>query len=140
MARPWRGQGRAPSQKPHPALESANDVVAAAKADLMSGDRPVAVVTGANRGIGREVARQLAGSGYRVVLGSRDLAKGQQAANELDASGERILACRLDVCDDAGVAEMVTWVIAHLGRADVVINNAAIRYDTWAMAISADLD
>lgn len=65
----------------------------------MSDERPVAVVTGANRGIGREVARQLAGRGHLVLLGSRDPAKGERAAKDLDPAGERIIPCPLDVSD-----------------------------------------
>jgi NAD(P)-dependent dehydrogenase (short-subunit alcohol dehydrogenase family) len=105
----------------------------------MATDLPVSVVTGANRGIGREVVRQLAGHGHRVVLGSRDEAKGKRAAADLDPGGERVTAVRLDVSDDAGVAEMADWVAEHLGRVDVVVNNAAILYDTWAQAVSTDL-
>jgi NAD(P)-dependent dehydrogenase (short-subunit alcohol dehydrogenase family) len=106
---------------------------------LMPADRPVAVVTGANRGIGREVARQLAAQGYDVVVGSRDLAKGERAAQQIAPAGERAYACRLDVADDASAAAMAAWVTEHLGRADVLVNNAAILYDTWARAVTADL-
>lgn len=103
-------------------------------------DRPVAVVTGGNRGIGAEVARQLAGHGYTVVLGSRDLAKGERTAARLDAPGQQILACQLDVADPASVTAMAGWVGRTLGRADALVNNAAIDYDTDARAVSADLD
>ena len=72
--------------------------------------RPVAVVTGANRGIGREVARQLAARGHRVVVGSRDLERGRRVAAALDGSGRDAVACRLDVADDASVAAMVAEV------------------------------
>jgi len=100
---------------------------------------PVAVVTGANRGIGYEVVRRLADRGHRVVLGSRDPAKGRTAAARIDPGGERVSAVQLDVSDGASVAAMADWVTRHLGRADVVVNNAAILYDTWAQARSADL-
>ncbi|WP_405877969.1 SDR family oxidoreductase [Streptomyces sp. NBC_01136] len=106
----------------------------------MPADRPVAVVTGANRGIGREVVRQLAGHGHRVVLGSRDLVKGREAARRIDPGGERVTAVQLDVSDDASVTAMADWVTRQLGRTDVIVNNAAILYDTWAQARSADLD
>ncbi|MGC0328309.1 NAD(P)-dependent dehydrogenase (short-subunit alcohol dehydrogenase family) [Streptomyces sp. SAI-170] len=99
----------------------------------------VAVVTGANRGIGREVVRQLAERGYRVVLGSRKLEKGRSAAARLDPGGERITAVQLDVSDQASVTAMAEWVTRELGRTDVVVNNAAILYDTWAQARTADL-
>ena len=103
------------------------------------GDRPVAVVTGANRGIGREVARQLAAAGYRVVLGSRDPVKGERAARGLDPGGEDVTACRLDVSDDASVGAMAAWVGDRFGRADALVSNAAIMYDSGAYAVSADL-
>lgn len=101
----------------------------------------VAVVTGANRGIGYEVVRQLADAGaHHVVLGARDLAKGEAAARRVDPGGRRVTAVRLDVADDASVAAMADRVTRDLGRVDVVVNNAAILYDTWAQARSADLD
>jgi NAD(P)-dependent dehydrogenase (short-subunit alcohol dehydrogenase family) len=103
-------------------------------------DRPVAVVTGANRGIGREVARQLAAAGYVAVLGSRDEERGLFAAAELGGEDAGIVACRLDVADDAGVREAAAWVRSALGRCDALVNNAAIEYDTDARATSADLD
>ena len=103
-------------------------------------EQPVAVVTGANRGIGREVAGQLAGRGFLVVLGSRDSERGKQAASQLDPSGLRVIAYQLDVADQASIQAMARWVTEQLGRTDVVINNAAIHYDTWQRACSADLD
>src|SRR5204862_7629230 len=95
----------------------------------------VAVVTGANRGIGREVCRQLADRGYEVILGARDPDKGARAAAELGVD-----SCQLDVADEASVATAAAWVEDRLGRCDVLVNNAAILYDTWAHARSADLD
>jgi NAD(P)-dependent dehydrogenase (short-subunit alcohol dehydrogenase family) len=103
----------------------------------MSG-QAVAVVTGANRGIGLEVCRQLAGLGYAVVLGSRDLRKGERAAAEL---GEpNVVGCQLDVSDDGSVQAAAAWVTERFGRCDVLVNNAAILYDTSARAETADLD
>ncbi|GAA1712767.1 SDR family oxidoreductase [Fodinicola feengrottensis] len=99
-------------------------------------ETPVALVTGANRGIGLEVVRQLADRGYAVVLGSRDLAKGEAAAKEF---GERVQACQLDVADSASVAAMAEQVSRTYGRVDAVVNNAAILYDTWQRAVTADL-
>jgi NAD(P)-dependent dehydrogenase (short-subunit alcohol dehydrogenase family) len=98
---------------------------------------PVAVVTGANRGIGLEVCRQLAVEGYAVVLGSRDLDKGRAAAFRLDM--DEIVACQLDVADDDSVRTAAEWVVERFGRCDALVNNAAILYDTWARAESADL-
>jgi NAD(P)-dependent dehydrogenase (short-subunit alcohol dehydrogenase family) len=101
--------------------------------------RPVAVVTGANRGIGKEVTRQLARHSFLVVAGSRDLAQGERAARELDPAGHLVTAHQLDVTDPASIDAAAEWVGEHLGRADVLINNAAIHYDTWQHANDADL-
>ena len=102
-------------------------------------DRPVAVVTGANRGIGREVARALAASGHRVVLGSRDAARGEAAAAELGGASAGVVAWALDVADDGSVQAAAAWVRDSLGRCDALVNNAAIDYDTDARATTADL-
>lgn len=104
------------------------------------GPRPLAVVTGANRGIGYEVARQLAGRGFEVVLGSRDSSKGRRAAQALGGAAGGAHAVQLDVSDDASVTAMGSWVREQFGRADVLVNNAAIHYDAWQWANSADLD
>jgi NAD(P)-dependent dehydrogenase (short-subunit alcohol dehydrogenase family) len=88
----------------------------------------VALVTGGNRGIGLEVCRQLARDGHEVILGSRDRAKGKRVAN-----GLRVV--QLDVADDASVQRAATEIDAL----DVLVNNAAILYDTWARASTADL-
>lgn len=101
---------------------------------------PVAVVTGANRGIGREVVHVLAQNGFRVVLGSRSLARGEEAAAALGGAGAGIVACALDVADDASVTAAAAWVADTLGRCDALVNNAAIDYDTDARATTADLD
>lgn len=94
---------------------------------------PVAVVTGGNRGIGREVCRQLAAAGYEVVLTARDEAKAERAAAELGVKG-----FPLDVTGDPG--PLAEHLDETYGRLDVLVNNAAILYDTWQRAITADLD
>jgi NAD(P)-dependent dehydrogenase (short-subunit alcohol dehydrogenase family) len=101
-------------------------------------DAPVAVVTGGNRGIGLELCRQLADEGYRVVLGSRDVERGQAAAARLGS--DRVHTVQLDVDLDASVRAAAEYVAEHFGRCDVLINNAAIDYDTDARASAADLD
>ena len=105
----------------------------------MSFDLPVAVVTGGNRGVGREVCRQLALLGFGVVLGSRDLRKGEIAAKELDPEGVRIVACQLEVDSSLSVTAMADWVKERFGRTDVLVNNASTMYDRWATASNADL-
>jgi NAD(P)-dependent dehydrogenase (short-subunit alcohol dehydrogenase family) len=97
----------------------------------------VAVVTGANRGIGLEVCRQLADLGYLVVLGARDVEKGGRAADRLGS--DAVVATQLDVSDEASVRAAAAWVTDRFGRCDALINNAAIHYDTWQLATSADL-
>jgi NAD(P)-dependent dehydrogenase (short-subunit alcohol dehydrogenase family) len=103
-------------------------------------DRPVAVVTGANRGIGREVVRQLARAGYLAVLGARDAERGATAAAELGGEPAGVVARRIDVADEASVRAAARWVETELGRCDALVNNAAIDYDTDARATSADLE
>jgi NAD(P)-dependent dehydrogenase (short-subunit alcohol dehydrogenase family) len=98
-------------------------------------DAPVAVVTGGNRGIGLEVCRQLASLGHVVVLTARDAAKAESAAARLGVDHHR-----LDVTDDASVALLAHYLSERYGRLDVLVNNAAIHYDTWQRASSADLD
>lgn len=69
----------------------------------MSNETNVALVTGANRGIGFEVARQLARRGMTVILGARDLGKGQAAARKLVDEGLEVLPRWLDVTDEASI-------------------------------------
>src|SRR5262249_52701497 len=105
----------------------------------VNADQPVAVVTGGNRGVGREVCRQLALLGFAVVLGSRDLRRGELAAKELDPQGTRIIPWQLEVDNPVSVAAMAEWVKNRLGRTDVLVNNASTMYDRWATASNADL-
>jgi NAD(P)-dependent dehydrogenase (short-subunit alcohol dehydrogenase family) len=95
---------------------------------------PVALVTGANRGIGLEVCRQLARLGFTVLLGARDAGRGARASRQLGAANIRPVV--IDVADD----ESVRAAAADIERLDVLVNNAAILYDTWQGAADADLD
>src|SRR6476659_4548827 len=98
----------------------------------------IAVVTGANRGIGREVARQLADQGDVVYLTARRLADAATAVAELGAV-TNLHAHQLDVTDTASIDGLAATVEAEHRRLDVLINNAAILYDTWQRASAADL-
>src|SRR4051794_2136550 len=100
----------------------------------MADDGRVVVVTGGNWGLGREVARQCAARGDTVVLGSRDLAAGRQAAREVGA-----VPMALDVTDPDGLAAVAREVERAVGRVDVLVNNAAVHYDTWQNAVDVDL-
>ncbi|MGH8876863.1 MAG: SDR family oxidoreductase [Stackebrandtia sp.] len=94
----------------------------------------VSLVTGGNRGIGREVCRQLSERGHTVILTARSRDTARDAADELG------VACLcLDVTDPVGAAEASATVAERYGRLDVLVNNAAITYDTWQSAISADM-
>jgi NAD(P)-dependent dehydrogenase (short-subunit alcohol dehydrogenase family) len=100
----------------------------------------IALVTGANRGIGLEVVRQLAQRGFTAVLGSRDAEKGRAAADALAADGIQVEPRRLDVDDPDSVRELASELDSEFGRLDVLVNNAAILYDTGQRGVDADLD
>ena len=99
----------------------------------------VAVITGAARGIGREVAGQLAAAGDTVILTARDRSKAEAAAEALAGAGGAAVAHRLDVTDAATSAALAQFVGERFGRLDVLVNNAAIHYDTQQQAGTADL-
>ncbi len=83
----------------------------------------VALVTGANKGIGLQIAKDLSARGLTVVLGSRDLARGEAAAR---AVGGDARAVELDVTNAASIAAAAARIQEELGRLDVLVNNAAI--------------
>lgn len=89
-------------------------------------DRQVALVTGANKGIGLETARQLGRRGMRVLIGARDPAAGEAAAGRLRDEGIDARAVQLDVTDPASIAAAAQRIEAELGRLDVLVNNAGI--------------
>jgi NAD(P)-dependent dehydrogenase (short-subunit alcohol dehydrogenase family) len=86
-------------------------------------DKPVALVTGANQGIGLQIAKDLAAKNFTVLVGSRDLARGEQAAQTIDGD---VRAVQIDVTDRASIADAAERIHDELGRLDVLINNAAI--------------
>ncbi|MBI4755913.1 MAG: SDR family oxidoreductase [Betaproteobacteria bacterium] len=92
---------------------------------------PLAIVTGANRGIGREVARQLLKGGLDVVLTARDAEKGEAVVAALCAEGLSPAFHVLDVARDASVAAFADWLRHAHGRCDVLVNNAGIAIDGW---------
>jgi NAD(P)-dependent dehydrogenase (short-subunit alcohol dehydrogenase family) len=89
----------------------------------------VAIVTGANRGIGFETCRLLARQGFRVVLASRDPGKGRAAAETLRREGLKVDPAELDVADAAGIKRFAAMVRKEYGRVDVLVNNAGIFLD-----------
>ena len=81
-------------------------------------EKMVALVTGANKGLGKQVAKELAGHGYTVLLGSRDFSNGQKAAEEI---GDGAVAIQLDVTDAASIAKAAERVAAEFGRLDLLV-------------------
>ncbi len=86
-------------------------------------DKPVALVTGANQGIGLQIAKDLVAHGFTVLVGSRNLERGEAAAKEV---GPDARAIQLDVTDQASIASAAERVRNELGRLDVLVNNAGI--------------
>lgn len=100
----------------------------------------VAPVTGANRGIGLEVTRQLAQRGFTTILGARDEQKGEKAARSLQQAELKVIPIQLDVTDQQSIDAAKRFVEERFGKLDVLINNAAILYDEWQCAENANLD
>src|SRR5690242_6963358 len=99
----------------------------------------VAIVTGANRGIGLEVSRQLASAGLHVVLGSRNAAAGEAAARSLASRGLDVEAHELDVTDDESVRAIADHVERALGGPDVLVNNAGLLLDEDGDVLAIDV-
>jgi NAD(P)-dependent dehydrogenase (short-subunit alcohol dehydrogenase family) len=92
--------------------------------------KPVAVVTGANRGLGLETARQLAKRDIRVIIASRNAGKGEMALEKLLAEGLDVVCQPLDVTSESSVAELGAFIHSRCGRVDILVNNAGVFLDT----------
>ncbi|MCS7259929.1 MAG: SDR family oxidoreductase [Anaerolineae bacterium] len=86
----------------------------------------IALITGANRGLGFEIARQLAQRGVHVVLTARSAEKGQAAAEQLRAAGLDVSFQQLDVTQPESIRSAVDAICAQFNRLDILINNAAV--------------
>jgi NAD(P)-dependent dehydrogenase (short-subunit alcohol dehydrogenase family) len=112
--------------------------------------RQTALVTGAARGIGLAIARRLAEGGFGVLLADKDLGAAEREAARLRSEGRDATAWQVDVADSRSVDAMVQAAIAHLGRIDVLVNNAGIAGRTapidetgdadWRAVLSTNLD
>lgn len=98
----------------------------------MSATKRVAVVTGANRGIGFETCRQLAKREIRVILTSRDQAKGKAAAEKLQAEGLDVSYYPVDVADSESIERLAQFIKSEFGRLDILVNNAGVSLDSTA--------
>jgi NAD(P)-dependent dehydrogenase (short-subunit alcohol dehydrogenase family) len=99
-------------------------------------DKPIALVTGANKGIGLETARQLARKGYTVMMGSRDASRGRAAADTLKSEGLDAHFIALDVTSEESIQHAAEQVGRRFGRLDALINNAGVLMEPWSGNVS----
>lgn len=104
----------------------------------MNEESRIAVVTGANRGLGYETCRQLARRGLRVILTSRDPAKGAAAVEALLQEGLHVTFHRLDVTEEDDIQNLAGFLNREFGRLDVLVNNAGVFLDPIATGNPAD--
>jgi len=100
----------------------------------------IALVTGANRGIGLEIVRQLSRAGLMAVLASRDVAKGREAAAKLASEGLEPPVVALDVTDEGSIRAAVGEVLSLFGRIDVLVNNAGVLHEGQSPDVSKVLE
>jgi NAD(P)-dependent dehydrogenase (short-subunit alcohol dehydrogenase family) len=100
----------------------------------------IALVTGANKGIGRQIVEQLAELGMTVLLAARDQQRRTEAVEALRSAGRDVRPVALDVTDPASVEAAAAQVEADFGRLDVLVNNAAITGGRGQVPSTADLD
>lgn len=103
-------------------------------------NKKIALVTGANRGIGFETCKQLSQLDITVLLTARDPTKGEAAAKQLTDQGLDVIFFQLDVSNRSNVEDIFTKIEKQFGRLDILINNAAILYDKNQSTINADLE
>ena len=103
-------------------------------------EQNIALVTGANRGIGFEVARQLSAKGFRVLIGCRNHASGEKAVEKLRDSGAEVTLVGLDVADPASIAKAAREVSDSMDHLDVLVNNAGVVKDGDNNVLTVDGD
>ena len=102
-------------------------------------DTKIALITGANKGIGKEIARQLGAAGMTVLIGARDAERGEAAAANLREGGADARFLAVDVTDPDGLAAAAAQVERDFGRLDVLVNNAGIALEMTPGALTLDL-
>jgi NAD(P)-dependent dehydrogenase (short-subunit alcohol dehydrogenase family) len=95
----------------------------------MADTKKIALISGGNKGIGLETGRALAKLGYAVLLGSRDVPKGEVAAKQLRAEGLDARAVKLDVTKAEDIAAVAAMIEAKFGKLDVLVNNAGVMQE-----------
>jgi NAD(P)-dependent dehydrogenase (short-subunit alcohol dehydrogenase family) len=100
----------------------------------------IALVTGANKGIGFEVARQLAALGRTVLLGARNKALGEEAAERLRGKGLDVRYLALDLNDHSTIVAAADTIAAEFGHLDILVNNAGINDPSDGLPSTAKLD
>jgi len=101
--------------------------------------RKVALITGADRGIGFEVSRQLGRLGYQVVLTSPDRAKGEVSADKLRGEGLNIVYRKLDLLNGRDIRLLKFFVLNKFGRIDILVNNSGVMLDSGRSKIEGVL-
>lgn len=105
----------------------------------MNNGQTIALVTGANKGIGKEISRQLGATGIVVLLGARDRGRGEQAEADLRSQGFTVQFIPLDVTDQASVDQAAAQIERQYGRLDILVNNAGIALD-WIPPAQLDIE
>jgi NAD(P)-dependent dehydrogenase (short-subunit alcohol dehydrogenase family) len=99
----------------------------------------IALVTGANRGIGFEICKQLVEEEIFVILTARDEDKGKKAVQSLDKSGKKVIFYQLDVIDFESISGVADFVESKYDRLDILINNAGILIDENVRAMNVSM-
>jgi NAD(P)-dependent dehydrogenase (short-subunit alcohol dehydrogenase family) len=107
---------------------------------MSSSQKKIALITGANKGLGFEISRQLARQGIKVVMGARDVTKGQVAANQLLQAGFDVEIQCLDVTDSKSIESIRGYLDKKYGKLDILINNAGVCLDSGQQPSEVSLD
>jgi NAD(P)-dependent dehydrogenase (short-subunit alcohol dehydrogenase family) len=107
---------------------------------MHSSSTKISLITGANKGIGFEIARQIGRTGASVLLGARHLSAGETAAAVLDGEGVTAICIAIDVTDRASIAAAAARIEAEFGLLDILVNNAGINDPGDGLPSAAGLD
>lgn len=109
---------------------------------MTANDKRIILITGGNKGIGFETARQLGQQGHHILLAARDGAKAEEAAAKLQKEGLTVAPITLDVTDSASIERAAKQIEARHGKLDSLINNAGVALEPWGggtTGVSLDL-